>query len=582
MKRNLASILVADIAGYTRLMETHEVGTHARLMALRTEVIEPGIAAQDGRIVKNTGDGFIAIFDSVSGAVRCAVDIQKAVQLSEAAQPAELRIAFRMGLNVGDVVVEQADVYGVAVNIAARLQDLAEPGAVMMSAAVYQQAGAELSVQAVDLGETVLKNIAQPVRIFRAVVSTHAGRARASRTQKGGVPSIAVLPFRMVGQDEAQSYFGEGIVEDIIGALAALKELVVISRNSTLAYKSSHVDFRKVSQELNVRYVVSGSVRRDARRVRIMAELTDTYTGVILWAQPYDFDGDDLFVVQDKITAQIVSTVAPRVRAAEIRRALLKRPDSMDAYDHVLQALDLMYHLEPADFARAGTLLQRAIALDDSYATAYALSAQWHMLRSAQGWSDDPHADWREALRLSEAAVIRDDFSAQALAQLGHHKSYILRDYDTALSLFERATNASPNNSWAWGLSAPTFSYLGDGDAAIARAERAIRLSPHDPLLFWYQTSLCVGHFTRGAYEEAAHWGKIAARANARYTAVLLPTAAALAALGRPDEASEFARKVIEVTPGFRVGAHVERYPYRDHAHRERLREHLLLAGLPP
>jgi len=582
MRRRLAAVLIADVAGYTRLMEAAETETHTRLMALFEEIIHPALAAHHGRMIKSAGDGFLATFVSVNDAVQCAVGIQQAVQKREAAEPPESRIAFRMGLHVGDVSQHRGDVYGAGVNLAARLQELAEPGSVMISAAVREQVGANLQLPTVDLGNLSLKNIANPVRAFRIVTATGASRPRIPAMGAPGRPSIAVLPFRTLDSDPAKAYFGEGMVEDIIASLATLKDLRVISRNSTIAYRGKEADVHQVGLDLGVRYVLSGSVRRGPRRDRITTELADAETGSVLWAHPYDADSGDLFEVQDRITAQIVGTIAPRVREAEIQRAFQKRPENMDAYDHVLQAMHLLYRLQEADFSRAGTLLRRAIALDDSYSTAYALAAQWHLLRSVQGWSPDPSTDRQESMRLAQAAVDRDPLSAHALAQLGHLRSFVFRDFGTALALFDRAHDASPSNVWAWGLSAPTYCYIGDGKAAIARAEYALSLSPQDPLAFWYHTSLCIAHYTNGSYEEAAQWGQIAFRENPRYTAGLRHTLAALGALGHKEEAAALARALLEVDPNFRVSERVANYPYRDPERLDLLRIHLLAAGLPP
>src|SRR6516165_5940632 len=557
MRRRLAAILMADVAGYSRLMDEAEAETHARLMGLLDDMIKPAMAIHRGRIVKHTGDGVLAYFGSVNSALQCAIDIQQGVQRREAPQPAENRIAFRMGLQVGDVMLRRNDVYGAGVNVAARLQELAEPGSVMISATVREQVGSNLQLPTIDLGNLVLKNVANPVRAYRVVTSLEHSRPRLPADGAPGRPSIAVLPFRSLDPDPEKAYFGECMVEDIIASLATLKELRVISRNSTIVYRDKETDVHQVGVDLGVRYVLSGSVRRGPRRDRITTELADAETGSVLWAHPYDADGGDLFEVQDRITAQIVGTIAPRVREAEIQRAFQKRPENMDAYDHVLQAMHLVYRLEEADFSRAGTLLRRAIALDDSYSTAYALAAQWHLLRGVQGWSPDPPTDRQESLRLAQAAVDRDPLSAHALAQLGHLRSFVFRDFNVALVLFDRAHDASPSNAWAWGLSAPTYSYIGDGKSAIARAEYALSLSPQDPLAFWYHTSLCIAHYTNGSYEEAAHWGLIALRENSRYTAGLRHTLAALGALGRNEDAAALSRSLLEVDPNFRVSERI-------------------------
>jgi adenylate cyclase len=487
-----------------------------------------------------------------------------------------------MGVHVGDIILQAGDIYGAGVNVAARLQELAEPGSLMISGAVREQVGANLQLPLVDLGDVSLRNIANPVRAIRVATSPAQGRPRIPAGVARGQPAIAVLPFSALDSDSEKAYFGASIVEDIIASLAALEELRVISRGSTLRYRGTDVDLRQVRLDLGVRYVLTGSVRRDGRRYRITAELIDVETGLVLWAHSYKAENQGLFDVQDRIITQVVGTIAPRVQAAEVQRAFQKRPESMDAYDHVLQARHLLWRLEAEEFARAGTLLRRAIALDDTYAAAYALTSQWHGIRNLQGWSPDVQADARESIRLAEAAVERDSFSALALAHLGHYKSFYSRDYYTAIALFDRALSASPNSAWAWGLSSPTYSYIGDGYAAITRAERALSLSPLDPLAFWYHTSLCLAHYTNGSYREAAKWGQIALRGNPRYGSALRHTAAALSALGQAEEAFEIAHRVLDSDPNYHVSDRVARYPYRDERQRDLLQRHLLAAGLPP
>jgi len=577
-----AAILIADIAGYGRLMEASERGTHTRLMELRRNVIDPGVLLHAGRIVKQTGDGFIALFETVRNATLCAIAMQTEIERKEAHVLAEWRIRFRMGLNVGDVVEEAEDVYGNAVNIAARLQELAEPGAVVFSVGIRNQAAIDPAIPMIDLGIVKLKNIETPVHVFRLGTGANPTQPRTMRVNPQRTPSLAILPFRTPEIDLEQAYFGEGLVEDIIGAIAGLEDLLVISRNSTLRYYEKGTDIRHIGDDLGVRYILSGSVRRSPRFLRIHAELATTDDGAVIWAQSFDAEIGDLFEIQDHITAQIVGTIAPRIRAAEIERAFLKRPESMDAYDHFLQALSLLFRLERADFANAGALLRRAIALDDSYATSYALAAEWHGLRIGQGWSPDPEADRREAMRLAQAAVDRDANNIRAITLLAHYKSYLFNDYDGALILFERALRTSPHNAWAWGLSAPTHSYIGDGHGAIARTERALRLSPRDLLAFYYHTSLCIAHYTVGAYEEAAQWGQIALSENPRFTAAAWPTAAALGAMGKKEAAGDITQILLRVNPLIRASVHAARYPYQDMGRRKLLEQHLVAAGLPP
>jgi adenylate cyclase len=582
LESKIAAILIADIAGYGRLMEGSEHGTHTRLMVLRQTVIEPAIRSHAGRIIKNTGDGFIAVFDAVRTATFCAIGLQQGVEQSEASEPSEWRIRFRVGLHIGDVIEEAGDVFGNAVNIAARLQELAEPGSVVISVVVHDQVEIDPRVPVIDLGPVKLKNIDRPVHLFRLATAIDRIQPRPTRLDSRRVASIGIMPFRTPEKELEQAYFGEGLVEDIIGALAGLEDLLVISRNSTLAYHKKCVDIRRIGDDLGIRYVLSGSVRRSPRFLRVHAELATTDDGAVIWAQSFDADIGDLFAIQDHITAQIVGMIAPRIRAAEIERAFLKRPENMDAYDHFLQALSLLFRLERTDFANAGALLRRAIALDDSYATSFALTAEWHGLRVGQGWSPNPEADSHEAVRLAQAAIDRDPNNVRAITLLAHYKSYLFKDYDRALALFKRALTISPNSAWTWGLSAPTHSYIGDGEGAIARTERALRLSPRDLLAFYYHTSLCIAYYTIGAYEEAVQWGQIALSENPRFTAAAFPTAAALGAMGKKSEAREITEILLRVNPDIRASVHAGRYPYRDVARRTLLRQHLVAAGIPP
>jgi transcriptional regulator with AAA-type ATPase domain/TolB-like protein/tetratricopeptide (TPR) repeat protein len=396
-----------------------------------------------------------------------------------------------------------------------------------------------------------------------------------------GRPSIAVLPFRDDGEHEGDSYFGNGIVEDIVGAFASLHELLVISRSSTIRYRGTRVDVCEVGRDLKVTYALSGSVRRAAPRLRVSVELAETSHGAVVWANHFDGNSEDLFALQDQIASRVVSTIVPQVREAELRRALRKRPDSMEAYDCVLRALSQIYRLKPDDFAEARTWLEKAVTLDPAYATPYALLAIWHSIRFGQGWSSDPAADQAEVMRLASAAVERDSFDAMALALCGHAKSILLHEFDEAITLFDRALAASPNSAIAWTRSSPTYSYLGDSREAVRRAQQGLRLSPFDPHIFYAHSILGLGHYVGGDYEEAARWGRIAREENAQFTANLRLLAASLGALGLTEEAHDVRDALLSVEPKFEVARFVARYAIRDPDRSEQLARHLRLAGLP-
>lgn len=396
-----------------------------------------------------------------------------------------------------------------------------------------------------------------------------------------GRPSIAVLPFRVEGEDQTKGYFGEGIVEDIVGSLASLRELLVISRSSTLRYRGEDVDVRVVGQDVGAKYALSGSVRRAGPRIRVSVELAETTGGSVVWANNFDGVSDDLFALQDQITGRVVGTIAPQVHEAELRRALRKRPDSLEAYDCVLRGLAQIYQLKAAEFAEARSWLEKAIRLDPAYARAYALLAIWHTIRVGQGWSPDPAADQAEVLRLSTAAIARDSFDAMALALCGHAKSILRYEFDEAMALFDRALGASPNSAIAWTRSSPTYAYIGNPREAIRRAEEGLRLSPCDPYIFYGHTALALAFYVAGEHEEAVRWGRKAREHNPAYTAHLRLLAASLAAAGRTEEAREAGQALVTAEPGFKVGRFVDGYAIRDPNRRELLAQHLRQAGLP-
>jgi adenylate cyclase len=408
---------------------------------------------------------------------------------------------------------------------------------------------------------------------------TLAGPVSAARRRA----SIAVLPFHV--EDEGlglgKSYFGDGIVEDIVGALASLRELLVISRSSTLHYRGARVDVRVVGRAVGATYVLSGSVRRSGSRMRVSVELTETTDGEVMWASHFDGLSDDLFALQDQVATRVVGILAPQVREAELRRALRKHPDNLEAYDCVLRGMAQLYQLNLGDFAEARTWLERAITLDPAYAAPYALLAAWHGLRVQQGWSPDPAADQAEVMRRATAALSRDSFDATALALCGHAKSLLRYEFDEAIAMFDRAIESSPSSYIAWTRSSPTYSYIGDAREAIRRAEHGLSLSPLDPHVFYPHTSLGIGFYVAGEHEEGARWGRKAREENPRYTGNLRFLTANLAASGQADEAHEVAKALLSVDPGFLVSRFIERYAIRDPERQARLARDLRLAGLP-
>jgi adenylate cyclase len=562
-QRRLVAILAADVVGYSRLMEADEEQTHAELMRLRSQVLDPGIAVHQGQVIKNTGDGFLAIFDSVLEATRCALSLQQSVAAHTAERSPDQRIIFRMAINVADVIVEEDDIYGDGVNVAARLQAYAEPGGIVVSGAAAEQIGA-LSAGAIDIGELHLRNVARPVRVF--ALHVQGSPARLIGEPLAGAeprPSIAVLPFRKHQTDPEERYFADGTVDDIIHSLAALDDLFVISRGSTLGYSGDTLDVRAIGRDLGVRYVLYGSVRRHRGLLRIGTELSDTETGAIIRADHYNGKLADLFELQDRISIDVVKTIAPQVRERELKRAMRKHPQNMTAYDLVLQALDLIYRMNHEPFYRARGLLQQAISHDPNYAPAYAYIALWYVLRVGEIGSPDPDSDVLAGVCHAAASIERDSTSALTLAIYGHVQSFLVRDYNRAATFLDRAIAAGPNSSMAWTMSSFTCGYLNDGAAAVERAERGVRLSPLDARIFWHEGALAQAHYISGDYEQALTWARRAVGRNDAIRYNIRTLIATLAALGRREESADAARHLLRVQPDFRLGSYIKRCPFQ-------------------
>lgn len=580
--RRVLAILAADVVGYARLTELAEEATHIRLRSLRFGVINPCIVSFRGRIVKNTGDGFLASFDSALDAARCAVALQAEVAAAQNREGYDRKIQFRMGLNVGQTIVESEDIFGKGVNIAARLEQSAPAGGVVLSDEMFQQIKDRIDVPVQDLGVLRLKHLASPVHAYSLLLPEAerlpSSGGKASRQAK--VPYIAVLPFRTQAANPEDDYFGDGTADEIVVALQSLRGLCVISSMSTSPYRSGPIDSQRIGQELGVRYVLSGSIRRADQRLRISVELQDVEAGIVLWADHYDGEVSELFDFQSRIATRIVWSIAPQVREAELKRALRKRSDNLNAYELLMKAIDFMYRMNYFDFGRAGELLQAAIALDPSYATPYAYAALWHIHNVAQGWGAEGGPDAAEAARLATAAVDRAPADGFALAVLGHTRALLFKDYGAALDLFDRALSASPGNAMAWTLSSGVYGYLEDGQSAITRAEQGLRLSPADTQAYFYLMFLGQAHYINGNYDEAVVWARKTASLNGRLSANLRILAAAYVAKGQGEEARSITRMLLDIQPRFKLSAYRDRCPFRSSL-RERFIEHLREAGLP-
>jgi TolB-like protein/class 3 adenylate cyclase len=578
-ERRLAAILAADVVGYSRLIEWDEAGTLAAIRDLRREVIDPLLAEHHGRIVKLMGDGLIVEFSSVVDAVACAVAVQEAVAARQAEVSPERRIVFRVGVNLGDVVVEGEDLLGDGVNVAARLEQLCEPGGVLVSGTAYDHLQGKLDVSTTFVGEQRLKNIERSVRVYRIDLGG------APATPGFGVlplpdrPSIAVLPFQNMSGDVEQNYFADGIAEDITTALARIRWLFVIARNSSFTYKGQAVDVRQVGRELGVRYVLEGSVRRAGDRLRITGQLIEAATAAHLWAERFDGTLADVFEFQDRIAEAVAGAIEPTLRRAEIERARRKPTDNLDAYDLYLRALPHAYAITPGDNAEALRLLDRALALDPSYAAAAGLKAWAHEQRCLRGWADDAATDRVAAERAARLAVAAGADDPTALAMGGFVLAVLAHDHEAALAALRRSVELNPSSALALGFAALVHCFAGNYGAAVEQGLRALRLSPFDPLIYHPLIALAYAHLFTDRPAEAAGYAAQAIQANPGFEVPHTVLVASLVRLGRMEEAHEAVRRLLAVSPACRVGP-LRRIGFRDVPRFEAYLHELCQAGL--
>jgi len=581
-QRRLAAILAADIAGYSGLMSKDEEGTHARLRSLRRDVIVPTLQGRHGRLVKTVGDGFLVEFSSPVEAVRCAVELQEALASSTAqdlARPLQLRI----GINLSDIIVdEDGDIYGDGVNVAARLEQIARPGGICLSGKVYEEVRDKLPYEFRDQGEQTFKNIGRPVHVYCIKEDLEAAGALQELPRPLSLPdrpSIAVLPFSNISGGPEQEHFADGVVEDITAALSRVRSFFVIARNSTFTYKGRAVSAQQISRELGVRYLLEGSVRRAVDRIRISAQLIDATTGMHLWADHYDGVVEDLFDFQDRITASVVGAIQPSIRAAEIERAKRKRPESLDAYDLVMQALPLVWSLDQENNREASRLLEEALRLDPNYPLALSLDAWCRGQRAVYNWTEDAQEETREALLRAQAAVAMSSDDPFTLAVLGAALT-ITRDFRPAALILDRALALDPNSAWAWNRSGWLRDYQDEPETAIQHFERALRLSPFDPMAFNCDMGIGCAHFIAGRYDQAVAWQEKALMAHPSSTWIHRNLAAAYALSGQTGKARESVKELLKSYPGLTIsavtGAMVFSGPVL-----ERIAEGLRLAGLP-
>ncbi len=563
-------------------MGEDEEGTLATLTAHLKELIEPCIAEHRGRVVKTTGDGLLAEFASVVDAVKCAVAFQEGMADRYTDTPDGQRIEFRIGVNLGDVIVQGDDVYGDGVNVAARLEGLAEPGAVVVSGMVHEAVRAKLDFGFDDLGPQEVKNIAEPVHAYRVRLQGDAVATSGRSLPLPDKPSIAVLPFTNMSGDPEQEYFADGIAEDVITGLSRFSWFFVIARNSSFSYKGASPEIRQVARELGVRYVLEGSVRKAGNRVRIAAQLIDALSGHHIWAERYDRELDDVFAVQDQITEAIIGAVAPSFVSAEARRVERKIPESFDAWDYAMRGSWYMWRFGKENVAEATRLFEAAIALDPTSAPALSGLSMALILSFLWDWADDIERTRDQARRVAMRAVAADENDAWAHAVLGF-VSAILREFDTALNTGRRAVELNPNLAFAEGALAYTYATLGDFDNVVLHADRAERLSPRDPArVLWYMARSW-GAILAGRYEDSLPWARRMAESSPDFPPGWRHLAADYAQLGRLEEAWQAMQQVLRLAPNLSVALSRLRVPYGPEQREgmERYLDGLRNAGLP-
>jgi adenylate cyclase len=585
LQRRLSAILAADVVGYSRMMGRDEAGTLARLKSLRAEFLHPKVAEYGGRIVKTTGDGTLIEFASAVDAVSHAVDVQRGMAEKNADLPEEEQIWLRLGINVGDIIIDGDDIFGDGVNVAARLETLAEPGGICISDRVHDYVGDRLDITCEDLGHQAVKNIAEPVHVYRIRPSDAA--ARSTSEAPGSLPlpekpSIAVLPFANMSGDPEQEYFADGMVEDIITDLSRFSQFKVIARNSSFVYKGRHVDVRQVGRELGVRYVLEGSVRRSGNRLRITGQLIEASNGTHLWADRFDGDLADVFELQDRITASVIGAIEPTLVFAEIERARRLPPESLAAYDLYLQALPYLYAFRPEDNGKALDLLYQAIDRDPGYGLALAYCAWGYEQRLTRGWEPYSDNDADAGIQLARRALATKTNDPRALAAAGFVLVMVGRDYDSGLSAIRRAEELNPNVAFVSMHIGVALLFAGEGiDRALALLDHAIRVSPGDPGGFIARAMAAFCHFHAGRDEVAIEQARRAIDIYPDWDTTYWVLVAALARLGRMKEARAALEKLRKLSPHITGSLLRRTLPYRDNTMLEELVNGLIAAGLP-
>lgn len=557
VERRLAAVLAADIAGYSRLMGRDEERTLAELKLLRKTLVDTSIASHRGRIVKTIGDGLLVEFVSAVDATRCALEIQQAMVEHNAGVPQELRIEFRIGIHVGDIIIDENDIFGDGVNIAARLEGIAKPGGICISDDAHRQIRGKMDIILDDMGVQTLKNIAEPMHTWH--VRPAAGVASPSRSagkpsQAGAPalpnkPSIVVLPFDNMSAEAGQDYLADGIVEAITAALSCIRSFFVIARSSAYTYKGRATDVRAIGRELGVAYLLEGSVQKAGDRLRIIVQLIETEGGAHVWNSRYDGRLDEYFDLQDRITQQVAGALQPSIHMAEIERSRRKRPQDLGSYDYTIRAMPHVWVLEREESGKALELLETALAIDPEYPLALALAGWCHAQRSVYNWADDIADSKTKARSLAERAANLSGDDPLILTVLAAVNTFV-RNYGTARVLLDRALALDPNCAWAWSRLGWIENYSDRPQEALRHFERALRLSPMDPMNFNNYAGIGSAHEVAQDYDKAVEFYRRALQERPHATWIYRNLASALAGAGRVEEAKAAFAEMMRSYPG--------------------------------
>jgi adenylate cyclase len=580
--RKLAAIMAIDVVGYSLLMGEDEAGT-ARAVREHLDSIRPLVAGRRGRIFKTMGDGALSEFQSIVDAVECAIAIQELLAGRAQVVPTK-PILYRIGIHLGDVLVDGDDLIGDGINVAARLEALCEPGGVLISGSAHEHVLGRVRADFIDVGERQLKNIARPIRAYQVAPRLEGQKPqRTTDTAPANVdaPTIAVIPFQNVSGDREQEYFSDGIADELIVSLSRFPQFQVAARNSSFSMKGRLSDVKQMGRDLGARYIVEGSVRSSRDRIRLSVQLVDTQSGTVLFGDRFDGSLDDVFELQDAITQRVVGSIAPRLEVAEIQRASRKRPSDLRAYDLYLRSLPFYYSLTPAGLLTCLDLLKQAIGLDPKFATAKAFASICIHEMDNQGTRDCTPGEFDEAIRFAREAISegRDDIRALTLA--GQALAYLARDWDAATAALDRALSLNSYSAQTWRVSGWVRLFAGDTQTGKDHLKRSIQLGPRDSGIAFAHTGLGVAHFMLRDYEAALRSCQTALEEAPRGTAALRVMAASLALLGRINDAHRAIRDMLAISPRMSMDLARRRVPYRDEEFVARYFDALRSAGLP-